>query len=109
MAQEDNTKRLEEAQKLSKDSPAQAEKIYKDVLQQGPAQNEASAKNYETALIGLGELYRDQKRGDDLVSLVQQVRSGLSSLPKAKTAKLGKSGIPPPAIHTLTRHSPSIA
>lgn len=88
MAQEDSTKRIAEAQKLSKESPSQAEPIYRDVLEQGPGQSEASAKNYENALIGLGELYRNQNRADDLASLVQQVRSVLSSLAKAKTSKL---------------------
>lgn len=89
MAQEDTTKKVEEAQKLAKESPAKAEQIYKDVMKQGPGQTEASAKNYETALIGLGEVYRDQKRANDLAQLVQDVRSVLSSLAKAKTAKLG--------------------
>ncbi|GAM86635.1 hypothetical protein ANO11243_046500 [Dothideomycetidae sp. 11243] len=88
MAQEDNAKRVAEAQKLSKESPSQAESIYREVLKEGPGQSEATVKNYEGALIGLGELYRDQKRADDLASLVQEVRSVLSSLAKAKTSKL---------------------
>ncbi|KAG8623838.1 hypothetical protein KVT40_008814 [Elsinoe batatas] len=88
MAQDENVKKLEEAQKLKKESPKQAQQIYKDVLKQGPGQSEATNKNYETALIGLGEVYRDQKDADQLAQLVQDVRSVLSSLAKAKTAKL---------------------
>ena len=90
MAQEDSAKRVEEAKKLSKENPSQAESIYKEVLKQGPGSSEAAAKNYENALIGLGEVYRDQNKADDLASLVHQVRSVLSSLAKAKTSKLGK-------------------
>ena len=89
MAQEDSATRVAEAQKLSKESPAKAEAIYKEVVEQGPGTSEAAAKQYEAALIGLGELYRDQNRADDLAALVQQVRSGLAALPKAKTSKLG--------------------
>lgn len=89
MAQEDGAKQLEEARKLSKDSPSKAESIYRDLLKRGPGQTESTAKDYEGALIGLGELYRDQNRANDLASLVQEVRSVLSSLAKAKTAKLG--------------------
>jgi len=40
-------------------------------------------------LMGLGELYRDQRRTNDLAELVQNTKSVLSSLAKPKTAKLG--------------------
>ncbi|GAB7351588.1 hypothetical protein MBLNU459_g2210t1 [Dothideomycetes sp. NU459] len=88
MAQEDSAKRLEEAKKLAKDQPQKAEQMYKAILDAAPGQNEAAVRNYEGALIGLGELYRDQKRTNDLSQLVLQVRSALSSFAKAKTAKL---------------------
>ncbi|KAJ9626487.1 26S proteasome regulatory subunit rpn6 [Taxawa tesnikishii (nom. ined.)] len=88
MAAPDNAKRVEEAKKLAKDQPSESEKIYKEVLDQGPGQTDASVRNYDAALMGLGELYRDQKRTNDLAQLVQQTRSHLSSFAKARTAKL---------------------
>lgn len=89
MAQEDSAKRIEEAKKQAKTSPEQAEKVYKDVLSQGAGQSDASVRNYENALMGLGELYRDQKRTSDLAQLVQEVQKVVSSFAKAKTQKLG--------------------
>ena len=83
------SKRIEEAQKLSKHDPAKAEAIYKDVLSRGPGSGEAALREYETALMGLGELYRDSKQPDKLADLVTTSRSTLSSFAKAKTAKLG--------------------
>ena len=55
----------------------------------GSEGNEAAIKHYETALVSLGELYRDQKKVDALAELVKQARSVLSSFAKAKTSKLG--------------------
>lgn len=89
MAVADSGKRIEEAQKLAKTEPAKAEKIYQDVLSQDPGSNEQAIKHYETALVSLGELYRDQKKVDALAELVRQARSVLSSFAKAKTSKLG--------------------
>lgn len=91
MAVVDTSKRIAEAQTLAKSEPAKAEQIYKDVLSTDPGSNETAIKNYETALVSLGELYRDQKRVDALAELVRQARSVLSSFAKAKTSKLGKS------------------
>jgi len=91
MAQEDVAKRLEEAKKLIKDSPSEAEQTYRNILNDGPGQTETTSRNYETALLGLGELYSEQKRADDLAQLITDVRSVLTTLAKAKTAKLGRS------------------
>ena len=85
----DNAKRIEEAQKLAKSEPAKAKAIYQEVLSKDPGSSDAAVKNFETALVGLGELYRDQKKVNDLAELVRQTRSVLSSFAKAKTAKLG--------------------
>lgn len=84
----DTEKRIAEAQKLAKSEPAQAERIYQEILSTAPGNNDAAVKNYENALVGLGELYRDQKRVSALAELVRQTRSVLSSFAKAKTAKL---------------------
>jgi 26S proteasome regulatory subunit N6 len=89
MAVPETGKRLAEAQKLAKTEPTKAEQIYKEVLSTNPGSNEAAIKNYESALVGLGELFRDQRRVDALAELVRQTRSVLSSFAKAKTAKLG--------------------
>ena len=88
-----NESKIAEAKKLSKDQPSKAETIYKDVLSTSPNSNstEQALRDYENALVGLGELYRDGKRVDDLAELVRSSRSTLSSFAKAKTAKLGIS------------------
>jgi 26S proteasome regulatory subunit N6 len=91
MAVAETSVRIAEAQKLAKSEPTKAEQVYKEVLATDPGSNEAAIKNYETALVGLGELYRDQKRVDALSELVTQARSVLSSFAKAKTSKLGES------------------
>ena len=85
-----NTKRIEEAQKLAKTEPAKAENLYKEILSKGPGSGEVALREYETALMGLGELYRDEKKANDLADLVRTSRSTLSSFAKAKTAKLGE-------------------
>ncbi|KAK0356140.1 26S proteasome regulatory subunit rpn6 [Friedmanniomyces endolithicus] len=88
MAQDDNAKRIEEAKQLSKEQPAKAEQIYKDILSKQPGTNDRAARDFENALLGLGELYRDHKRTQDLATLIQQTRDVLTSFARAKTAKL---------------------
>ena len=84
-----NSKRIQEAQKLAKSDPSKAEAVYKDVLSRGPGSGESALREYETALMGLGEIYRDQGNANELAKLVTTSRSTLSSFAKAKTAKLG--------------------
>ena len=88
-----NESKVKEANKLAKSEPAKAENLYKEVLVRSPGSNQAALQDYENALVGLGELYRDTKRSDDLAELVKTSRSTLSSFAKAKTAKLGTSYI----------------
>jgi 26S proteasome regulatory subunit N6 len=85
----DEARRIAEAQKVAKTNPAEAERIYKDILSRHPGQSDAAIKNFENALVALGALYRDQKKVQELADLVQQTRSALSTFAKAKTAKLG--------------------
>ncbi|MCJ1335097.1 26S proteasome regulatory subunit rpn6 [Bachmanniomyces sp. S44760] len=84
----ENARKLQESQKLAKTDPSKAEATYKDILSTGPDSGEAALREYETALIGLGELYRDNKKPNELAELVRTSRSTLSSFAKAKTAKL---------------------
>lgn len=85
-----NAARIAEAKELSKNNPPKAEAVYKDVLSKAPGSNEQALRDYENALVGLGELYRDNKKVDELAELVKSSRSTLSSFAKAKTAKLGR-------------------
>lgn len=89
MAIPETTKRLEEAKKQATSNPTEAEATYKDILSKGPGTSDAASRDYEGALMGLGELYRDQKKPNELSELVQATRPELSNLPKAKTAKIG--------------------
>lgn len=53
---------MREAQKAAPTDPKKAEQIYKDIISKPPSvTSEAAIREYETALIALGELYRDQK------------------------------------------------
>jgi hypothetical protein len=90
MAQEDAAKRIEEAKKLSKDQPSKAEAIYKEILSQPPGTSDKAVREFETALLGLGELYRDHQRTQDLANLIQQTREVLTTFARAKTSKLSE-------------------
>lgn len=85
----EDAKRIAEAQKLAKTDASKAEAIYKDILTRHPGSTDAALKNFESALVGLGQICRDQKRADDLADLIRQTRSALSGFAKSKTAKLG--------------------
>lgn len=87
--------RIQEAKAAAKTNPAQAEAIYKEIISQGVGPTEAASRDYESALIALGELYRDQKRPHDLSELIKTIRSSFSSFAKAKSAKLGTQMLPP--------------
>lgn len=54
--------RIQEAETLVKTEPRKAEAIYKDIVSKAPgATSDAATREYETALINLGELYRDER------------------------------------------------
>lgn len=93
MAQEDDAKRIEQAKKWSKEQPGKAEQTYQDILSRPPPTSDKAIREYENALIGLGELYRDHHRPNDLANLIQQTRDVLTSFARAKTSKLSKSGL----------------
>ena len=81
--------KIDEAQKIATEDPSKAEAIYKEILSQKPGANEAALRDYESALMGLGEIYRDTRKPSELAELVKSSTSSLSSFTKAKTAKLG--------------------
>ena len=56
-----DAKKLAEAQKLAKEDPGRAVTVYNEVLSKDPGSSDAALRNYELALMGLGELYRDQR------------------------------------------------
>lgn len=95
----DDASRIAEAQKLAKSDSEKAEAIYKDIVSKDPGANDAAIRNFEMALMGLGELYRDHKKANELAELVRTTRSMLSNFAKAKQAKLGMNG---------SRRSPSV-
>ncbi|KAE8153260.1 SWI-SNF complex subunit [Aspergillus avenaceus] len=80
--------RIEEARALAKKDATKAEGIYKDILAQGPGSSEAASRDYESALVALGELYRDEKKPNEIAELIKTSRDSFSSFAKAKTAKL---------------------
>ena len=63
MAQgESSSSRVQEAKKLHKTDPHKAEQTYKSIIAKKPSvTSDAAVREYETALVSLGELYRDQK------------------------------------------------
>ncbi|KAF8515732.1 proteasome regulatory particle subunit [Hysterangium stoloniferum] len=94
---------LKEALSVQKTNPRRAEELYKQVLAQvGPSgtatheQDAIRARDQETALLRLGEIYRDEQNADGLAEVIVISRSFMaSSTAKAKTAKL---------IRTLLSH-----
>ena len=52
--------RVQEAQKLAKTDPSKAEAIFKEITSTAPsAASDTATREYESALVSLGELYRD--------------------------------------------------
>ncbi len=61
MAPVDST-RIVEAEKVGKTDKTKAESLYHEILTKTPsATNDVAVREYETALVNLGELYRDQR------------------------------------------------
>lgn len=67
--------RVQEAQKLAKSDPRKAEAILKDITAKAPgATSDAATREYETALISLGELYRDEKCAPPIALAARELR-----------------------------------
>ena len=82
--------RIQEVWDLAKKDPSKAGNSYQKILSEGPGSTEASSRDYEHALIGLGQLYRDAKKPQEIADLIKTSRDTFSSFAKAKTAKLGR-------------------
>lgn len=52
--------RVEAAKELQKTNPTAAEEQYKTILSVRPEATDVAVKEFELALMGLGELYREQ-------------------------------------------------
>ena len=75
--------RLREARKLAKSDPKQAEAKLKEIISKPPSiTSESAVREYEVALIALGELYRDQK----CVVVASDERHCLLTLPETPTS-----------------------
>jgi 26S proteasome regulatory subunit N6 len=57
-----DSERIQEAQKIAKTDPRKAEAQYKEIISKPPsATSDTAVREYETALLSLGELYRDER------------------------------------------------
>ncbi|KAH8552614.1 hypothetical protein BGW37DRAFT_489645 [Umbelopsis sp. PMI_123] len=82
------TPKLKEAAEFQKAGDTeQAIKTYNDILSVD-SRNENVLREQESALVSLGELFRDLKRPQELAALIRSSRQFMSSIAKAKTAKL---------------------
>ncbi|EIW73987.1 proteasome regulatory particle subunit [Coniophora puteana RWD-64-598 SS2] len=87
---------LKEAEANASTNPKRAEELYKQVLDSASASSSKSSsaanaeilRDQESALLKLAELYRDQKNATGLAEVITLSRSFVSSIAKAKTAKL---------------------
>ncbi|KAI8591561.1 PCI domain-containing protein [Geranomyces variabilis] len=87
---------LVEIEELANTKPADAIARYEHLLAQtapagGAALDAESLQTRETALVKLGELYRDAKAADKLAALVRGAPTYLANTSKAKTAKIIRS------------------
>ncbi|KAG6915136.1 hypothetical protein DXG01_013100 [Tephrocybe rancida] len=88
---------LTRAAALAPTDPAGAERVYKQILEDtaGSTKDDSRTeesnqglREQETALIKLGELYRDQQNAQGLADVITASRAFMASTAKAKTAKL---------------------
>ncbi|KAG5361341.1 putative 26S proteasome regulatory subunit rpn6 [Yarrowia sp. C11] len=67
---------------------AEAEKLYREILDQKASNNEKSIQIQETALINLGTLYASNNKPQDLADLIHTSLTVMSGFAKSKTAKI---------------------
>lgn len=66
----------------------EAEKLYREILDQKAGTNEKSIQIQEAALINLGTLYASNNKPQDLADLIHTSLSVMSGFAKSKTAKI---------------------
>ncbi|RUP43104.1 hypothetical protein BC936DRAFT_137593 [Jimgerdemannia flammicorona] len=71
-------------------TPEQQIALYTATLN-SPDNDEDAFKNKEQALLKLGEVYRDTRKAQELATLIRSSRDFMSSIAKAKTAKIVKT------------------
>ena len=77
---------------IAKGNQSQGEAILKDIIAQKPkVDDEEALKLQEGALLRLGRLYRDTSNAEALASVIRSSRGFMTSIAKAKTAKLIRS------------------
>ncbi|CAM0134909.1 26S proteasome regulatory subunit rpn6 [Umbelopsis sp. WA50703] len=82
------TPKLEEASKLQNAGDNdRAIQVYSEILSV-ESTDENVLREQELALMSLGELYRDLQRPQELATLIRSSRAFMSSIAKAKTAKI---------------------
>ncbi|KAG5358162.1 putative 26S proteasome regulatory subunit rpn6 [Yarrowia sp. B02] len=72
----------------SKGNTADAEKLYRDILNEKAGSNEKAIQIQETALINLGTLYASGNKPQDLADLIHTSLTVMSGFAKSKTAKI---------------------
>ncbi|KAG0148633.1 hypothetical protein CROQUDRAFT_131842 [Cronartium quercuum f. sp. fusiforme G11] len=99
---------LEKIEGLIKSDPKKAEtELIQVISQPVDSKDEAKLRAKESALIRLGELYRDNKNPDGLANAIRSCRSFMNSIAKAKTAKLVKTLIDFFSASPLNQHPQS--
>ncbi|OZJ06402.1 hypothetical protein BZG36_00663 [Bifiguratus adelaidae] len=78
---------LEQADETRRKDPNASIEIYKQILSQ-EGTSEDVLREKETALTHLGEVYRDLKKPNDLAELIRSSKDFMTSIAKAKTAKI---------------------
>ena len=79
---------FDEAIKKAKDSPAEAIKVFRDLVLGDHPNDADTLKVKEQAVQQLGELYSKQHEPEAIRGLLTEIRPLFAAFPKARTAKL---------------------
>jgi len=79
---------VDAAFEVSKSDPGKAANLLSDIFVKTEGNGEEAVKVKESALLKLGLVYRDHNKSNEMAQLLKSSRPFLSSIPKAKTAKI---------------------
>ncbi|OAQ34194.1 PCI-domain-containing protein [Linnemannia elongata AG-77] len=79
---------IAQAEEVRKTSPEQAIPLYQSILAAAAGTDVSARNDQETALLKLAQCYRDLHRPNELAALIHDSRTLITSIPKAKTAKI---------------------